>query len=339
MGSLSGYAITHPVYAVYDWFVKNRPQVDWQKLFELGLGQINHASLVSHEHPNFQIHEKNSKQGDNTRRDVYLETDRGVLHEWHLDNWQQDYFIKKPDDYRIMAHALEGIKVNLDDSAFLESERELGEKGITLGTVNGLGKGRTPLMVLQIDWVGLEKWSLDLALEEPAMIELLEIMNHIKLQEFRCVAQSSAKHIKLWENLSIETMEPIPYRTHLVPLYRQILSILEGSSKKIHVHYDGKLKIIADEIASLDLYGIDSLTEAPEGNMSIEDARSCWPDKYLWIHPNLGWYKQSDKSLENSIRSAATAAGSARYCLEISEEIPTDWERTIPLVLNALNNL
>ena len=97
-------------------------------------------------------------------------------------------------------------------------------------------------------------------------------------------------------------MGPVPYKTLLVPLYKEILSILADSDKKIHVHYDGKLKIIADEIANLDLYGIDSFTEAPEGNMTIEEARICWPEKFLWVHPNLGWYNQSDRDLIGATR-------------------------------------
>jgi len=48
-GALAGEIIDHPVYAVYDWFVKNRPAVDWETLFNLGLGQINHANPIRHE--------------------------------------------------------------------------------------------------------------------------------------------------------------------------------------------------------------------------------------------------------------------------------------------------
>jgi hypothetical protein len=337
--SLRGENVEQPVFAVYDWFVKNRPQVDWKNLFEQGLGQISHVALIQHEHPNFSIEEKTAKQGEYIRKDVTIITDKGELHEWYLDNWRQEYFIKNADDYRIMIHALEGVSVNQDDKAFLESERDIGDRGITLGSVTGLGKGRNPLMVLQIDWVGLERWSYDLALEDPLMIELLEIMNEIKLKEFQSAAQSSAQHIKLWENLSIETLGPKQYKTQLVPMYNKILPILKKSSKKLHVHYDGQLKIIADQIADLDIYGIESFTEAPEGNMTIEEARKYWPEKFLWLHPNLGWYFQSDHDLEKSIRQAAAAAGPVRFCMEISEEIPNNWERTIPIVLKTLANL
>ena len=40
--ALAGEPVEHPVFLVYDWFVNNRP-VDWQSLFDQGLGIINHA--------------------------------------------------------------------------------------------------------------------------------------------------------------------------------------------------------------------------------------------------------------------------------------------------------
>ena len=338
--ALAGEPVVHPVYAVYDWFAQHRLNAeDWQMLFDKGLGQINHANVIRHEHPSYERIETVSEQNGEKRIDVRLVTDRGELHEWYLGEWQQEHFIKTPEDYRIMARALEGMKVFPDDTAFLASEKALGDGGITVGQTKGMGHGRTPLMVLQIDWVGLEQWSLDLAMEEPAMMELLEVMNAIKLEEFRCAAQGSAQQIKLWENLSIETMGPKVYRRHLAPLYREIFSILEGTGKRILTHYDGQLGVVADDIAALDIDGIDSFTEAPEGDMTIEDARVRWPEKFLWVHPNLGWYSQSRADLAANIRRTVQAAGPKRFCLMISEDVPPDWQETVPFVLESLRSL
>jgi len=334
--ALAGKPVEQPVYAVYDWFVQNRPQVDWEMLFERGLGQINHADVIRHEHPNFERLETISEQDVQTRTDVRIVTDKGELHEWYLGEWRQEYLIKTPEDYRIMVHALEGVQVFPDDTAFLASETALGDSGITVGQIKGLGNGRTPLMVLQIDWVGLEQWSLDLALEEPAMLELLEVMNVIKLDELRCAAKSPAQQIKLWENLSVETMGQHCYRKHLAPLYQEILHILNATDKRLLVHYDGQLKVIADDIAALDIDGIDSFTEPPEGDMLVSQARAAWPDKFLWLHPNLGWYSLPEAELKAQIRGAVKAAGPTRYCLMISEDVPPDWKQTVPVVLQTL---
>jgi len=66
--ALSGEKITKPVYAVYDWFVANR-KIDWQSLLDLGLGQINHASLFEVEHPHLKIEKSISEHNYRKRKD------------------------------------------------------------------------------------------------------------------------------------------------------------------------------------------------------------------------------------------------------------------------------
>ena len=61
-------------------------------------------------------------------------------------------------------------------------------------------------MEVQIDLAGLERFSLDLADEHPALMELLELMTELLLRQFREAIKTSAQYIKLWENLSIETI-------------------------------------------------------------------------------------------------------------------------------------
>jgi hypothetical protein len=332
-----GLPVGKPVYAVYDWFVEHRPHIDWQGLFDLGLGRINHANVIRHEHPNFELIEETRETNGVIRREVRLVTDIGELHERYEGEWKIEHFIKTPEDYKIMTRALEGVVVHTDNTAFEESERKLGGGGITVGQLIGLGTGRTPLMVLQVDWVGLEQWSLDIATEEPEMMELLEVMNGIKLREIRAAAASKAEHIKLWENLSISTMGPALYRKHMVPLYQEIISILQPHGKRLQVHYDGQLRVIADDIAELGFDGIDSFTEAPEGDMTVEEARSRWPDKFLWVHPNLSLYEHPE-TLAARIAGIRAAAGNTRCALMISEDIPPNWQKTVPIVLAALED-
>lgn len=334
--AIAGRSVGQPVYAVYDWFVNNRPSVDWQMLIAQGLGQINHANLIRHEHPNFRLVEETSEQDGVVSRDVRLITDKGELREWYLGEWRQEHFIKTSEDYRIMAHALEGVRVLPDDKPFMESEARLGDGGITVGQLQGLGMGRTPLMVLQIDWVGLERFSVDLADERPEMLRLLDIMSEIKLEEIRQAVKTPAKQIKLWENLSIETLGPVHYRRYLLPLYGQILDIMGKAGKRLQVHYDGKLRAISKEIAALDFDGIDSFTGLPEGDMTVAEARSVWPDKFLWQNINLNWYDLPPDKLRASLLRSIEEAGRTRHCLMISEEVPPNWRQSVPFALKTL---
>jgi hypothetical protein len=194
-------------------------------------------------------------------------------------------------------------------------------------------------MEVQIDLAGLERFSLDLADEEPALMELLELMADLVLQQFREAVKTSARYIKLWENLSIETIGRRHYRRRCVPLYHKIFDILAPADKKLLVHYDGKLRLIREDIAALAIDGIDSFTPPPEGDMSAAEAREIWPDKFLWLHPPLGWYREDAATLAGRIEQMVRDAGPRRFCLMISEDVPPDWQTTVPVVLKAIDGL
>ncbi len=327
-----------PVYAVYDWFVKH-PAVDWPSLFDRGLGQVAHAPLLRVEYPHAEITETRGRDARGERRDVVWRTETGELHERYRGEWCEEHLVKSPADYRILSRALEDTRFTADDAQFERAEMTVGENGVTMGQLaDATFECRTALMAIQIDCAGLERFAVDLANEEPALLDLVEQMDERMVEKVQLARSSRATLVKLWENLSIETIGPAVYRRFLAPVYRRLFDALRGTDKGLHVHYDGKLRPIAEDIRSLPFAGLDSLTGPPEGDCSAAEARAQWPDKFLWIHPNLEWYGRPEPRLRDAVRRAARDAGD-RFCLMISEEVPADWERTIPLVLDALGSM
>ena len=332
--ALAGEPVEWPVYAVYDWFVKNRP-IDWPSLFAQGLGQIAHAELVRVERPHLEIAETRENIDGREHRIVRWITDRGELQESFVGEWQREYLVKTADDYRILRRAFEDTRYTATAEWFRQSEIELRDNGITLGALGWAPLRRTPLLQVQIDFAGPERLALDLADEIPELMDLLELLNELTLNKLREAVKTPARYIKLWENLAIETIGIRHYRRHIVPTYRRIFEILSAAGKRLLVHYDGKLRIIADDIAELD-FDIDSLTPPPEGDMSVAEARARWPDKFLWLHPPLGWFHEPGSVLAERIHQMAVAAGPRRYCQMISEDVPPGWEEQVPVVLEAL---
>src|SRR5690606_32454603 len=142
--------------------------------------------------------------------------------------------------------------------------------------------------------------------------------------------------VKLGQTRALDSLGPGHYRRCLVQIHRRVFDALEGTDKKILVHYDGKLGLIADDIRDLPFDGLDSLTPPPEGDLEIDRARALWPDKFFWLHPSLGWFSQPEHELQARIRALAAAAGPTRFCLQLSEEVPESWSETVPAVLRAL---
>ncbi len=80
---------------------------------------------------------------------------------------EEEYFIKKPSDYSIMATAQEGSVYTMTNRFFDDSERAIGDRGITLAHVD-----RTPFQAIQIDYVCLEHFPITLLITESRLFDL-----------------------------------------------------------------------------------------------------------------------------------------------------------------------
>ncbi len=336
--ALEGVPVEWPVYLAYDWFVQNRP-IDWEGLFALGLGELKHADLVRVERPNVEIVETVTQSQGGVLRQTRWITDRGELRESWMGDWRTEFPIKRPEDYRVMARAWEGARCTADPGPFLRAEAAVGARGMTVGHLGWSPLRRVPLMTLHVDFAGPERVAYDLADCRPELMDLHDLLADVTCDMCREACKTPAQYVKLWDNLSIEMIGPRAYRELLVPAYRRMLEIFASADKRLLVHYDGRLRAVADDVAALEIDGIDSFTEPPEGDMRTAEARARWPEKFLWLHPSLGWFRGPAGVLEQNIRRMAREAGPRRYCFLISEEAPPDWRHTVPVVLNALAEL
>lgn len=335
--AINGEKVEGPVYLVYDAFTKN-PKVDWESLYDMGLGIINHVKLVDVKYPNMEIIESHSEQGGLKRRDVTYKTEIGELHEYYLGDadkgllpWREEYLIKQPEDYKIMFRALEGAVFTPTNADFDRSEKELVGGGITIGSMD-----RSPLQKVQIDYVGLARFSLDFADRLPEFLDLHSLMREQVKDRFKAAVETKATELKIWENMSIEVLGPQVFREFLKPVYEDIFTVLEGSGKHLYPHFDGKLGLIREDLKHIPFHGIDSLTPPPEGDLTTAEAREAWPDLFFWAHPTMDWFSRPVEELKHQIKEMVRVAGPYKYCLEISEDVPPRWEETVPAVLEAL---
>ena len=70
-------------------------------------------------------------------------------------------------------------------------------------------------------------------------------------------------------------------------------------------------------------------------------ARAAWPEKLIWSNINVGVYQLPAAELRRLVvdRAAEGAPDGRRLAFEVSEHLPADWRRSMPVVLDALNEM
>lgn len=331
-------------FSIYEWFFTH-PKYDfneWRPLFDQGLGLCLYCSnmaLVEHgventvEHKvdgdrRYTIHRKKTSVG--TLQSVTTNS----VSDPRLIEWNYEYWIKDQKDYKIRQWIIEHTEVVPQYDEFERVEERAGDVGVTI--VRG---GRTPAMSIQVDYAGEERFALDVALGVDELFELYEAEKKLFLECNRVIAAGPGIFVRWLENLTISMIGPKRYSNLLIPVYDEAVPVLEAGGKRVLVHYDGELKAIADQIANAPFHIIESLTEPPEGDMMLDECRAAWPDKSFWSNINIGLYSLLEDDLREAVIAKRERGGKKALAFEISEDVPENWQESVPVVLQALQKL
>ena len=343
---LEGGTPTRTPLSIYDWnmgaitaedLAARMREDDWKRLLDRGLGLTCHCEIVEAVEHDVETTEEDRQEHGATLHIVRKRTPVGEIRKVTRNGWHHEDWIKEPRDYRVVRWIVENTELQPCFDRFTQYEAVVGDYGVTVITGSGNWLHRTPLMKINIDWAGTERFCGDVALSVPELFELYEALKKQFLAEQRLIAAGPGRYVKWSENLTISMIGPNRYREWLMPVYREGVPILEAGGKRVMVHYDGQLQVIADQIAAAPFHIIESLTEPPEGDMTYQQCRTLWPDKVFWANINAAVYEQPADALRRTVLGMVERAGRRGLAFEISEMLPRTWKEAIPVVLEALD--
>jgi len=335
--ALEGGTPDRTPYSIYSWMMNRESEKGksaWQRVLDQGLALCHHCSTVRHVEHGVKSSMTEEKRGNDTFTIHQRKTPVGTLQMVRRNGWHHEDWIKTPHDYTIRQWMVENTELQTNYTAFTEADAFVGDQGVPV--VCG---SRTPAMSINVDWAGTERFCTDLALEVPELYALYEAQTKLFLEETRLLAAGPGRFVKWFENLTISMLGPTRYVQLLVSVYEQAVPFLEQGGKRVMVHYDGGLQVIADQIANAPFHMIESLTEAPEGDMTYRECREAWPDKVLWGNINVDLYYRPPSQLREGVIAKRERAGKRGFAFEMSEDLPRGWEDSIPVVLATLEEI
>ena len=147
------------------------------------------------------------------------------------------------------------------------------------------------------------------------------------------------RYVVWFENLTANLLGPRRFESLLSTVYRDAVPLLEAGGKQVMAHYDGTLRVVAEQVAATPIPIIDSLTEWPEGDMAYGECRAIWPDKVFWANINVDLYYRPIDELRSAVMEKRRRAGKQGFAFEISEALPDNWEESLPIVLDVLEQM
>jgi len=312
---------------------------EWVALFERGLVPTYWCGTFARSTEGVETVTDTYEEGGRPMRRTTLKTPVGEIHttakvtHHATPLWTQRPWLVTAEDYRVRTWIAENTEIRPAYDSYDRLARRVAPWGLVFPIV-----WRTPMQNILVDQAGLEQFSYHLVDLEEEMMVLYQAL----LEEYRriveIVAGGPGQFVEGIENFTAETIGPVRYRRFHLPVYQAHHPVLHQAGKFVGTHYDGQLSSVKHLIAEAPIDVIESLTEPPEGDMSLSDCRSAWPDKRLWNNINISKFDLPPGQLQGDIsRSVDTAAPDGRgLAFEISEDLPVNWRQGIPAILETL---
>ncbi len=320
---------------LYEWlYSQTERHPGWQSLFDQGLGLMYHIPTVKETFKGGVERVFEEPSGTRRRREIWR-TPVGEISQIWESGWRTKYLIETQDDYRVMSYIVKHTSLEPCYAEYKERIKVLQPWEVATSYAS-----RTPMQLILVDYVGLENFGRHLYDFPDEMRELYDALLTLFARRIDLVAGSPCRYVAIMENFSAETMGPKRFAEFHVPVYRKYFPVLRQAGKIVGTHFDGKLAVCREMIASAPIDVIESLTPPPEGDMTLAECRAAWPDKIFWVNLNVSAYGLPAEELKAYVRKTVcdAAPDSRRLALEISEDVPSNWQLSVPVVLEALRD-
>jgi len=311
----------------------------WIALFERGLVPTYWCGTFSRVTKGLETVVDNYEEDGRPMRRTTLKTPVGEIYTTakithHATSaWPQKPWLVTAEDYRVRTWITENTEIRPAYENYDKTVERYAPWGMVFPIV-----WRTPLQNILVDLAGVEQFSYHLIDLEDEMMTLYEAL----LDEYRkiveIVAEGPGRYVEGIENFTAETVGAARYERFLLPVYKKYHPVLHQAGKVVGTHYDGQLASTRNLIAEAPIDVIESLTEPPEGDMTLAACRDAWPEMRFWNNINIWKFDLPAPGLQADIRRSVDAAApdGRGLAFEISEDLPLNWREGIPAILDEL---
>jgi len=270
-------------------------------LGEIGFKRAVGADLLMRGHRNRPVHNeyqdlfmfktdhsktKITETANQDKKQVMYKTPLGTLTAGYVysplgDTWfLREHPVKTVEDFKILEFIAEDTILSPDFKPYLQ-EREKYPDAFFLPLVTPFTK--TAFQSMIEFWVGTEELCWFEADQPEVVKSAVEVMRRTSVEGARISASSPAEAFISWEDTSTTNISPTWYERYILPEINEWCDILHENNKLYIQHTCGHLRHLLPLIGGSKIDGVESISEAPTGNIGIVEISNILPEHIVII--------------------------------------------------------
>lgn len=249
-----------------------------RELLDYGLMITRLVETVREELPAYaEPHQRVSEHQSGQVRSQSLHTPHGTLTRRWRNGWPESYLIEEEEDYHAALWLIEHTTLTATYESYHHHSENMSDNEVAV-----IALGRTPIPRLMLDWIGPENFSLHL-FEFPELLELLiESLRDLTRRKAELIALGPGKYVTVNEHFSADMLGPQRFSEMILPIYREVFTPIRQAGKRVGARFDGRLATCVVQIRQAPLDVIESFYPPPIGDVTLQAARSSWPNLRIW---------------------------------------------------------
>jgi hypothetical protein len=238
--------------------------------------------------------------------------------------WQVDFYVKRPEDYRVVQFMVNDTVYVPNYDEFQLAQERWGRDGYVFAST-----GYSPMNHMLYRLLGVERFGLDMYEYPDEFFSLHETLRRKQRELFRVCAESPAELIQYGGNIHQDMLGRRRFEQYYVPCFDEFADAMHEVGKLSLCHMDAPMNTLAPALAKTRMDVVEAFTPAPDGDMTVQEARDAWPDKVLWINfPSSVHLEPRDAIQRETLHILHEAAPGDRFLMGITEDIPENRWRT-----------
>lgn len=226
---------------------------------------------IEEQHPNQTLSKVRTPAGEicTVYRDIW-KNGRRVNHRI------EEFPVKTIKDLRVAIDLVSRQRFRANPEAFRQAAKTMGHRGEP--TVFLSGSGFTELIK---EWCGLLN-TYYLLHDYPAEVGVyLEACDRRDDRLINEALKLPCRIFNLGDHATNEFTPPPILKKYMIPRWKRIARRLHSEDRFVHTHWDGNSRLMLPFLSKTDLDGVEALTPAPMGDMSLEEMKVAVQDKMV----------------------------------------------------------
>jgi hypothetical protein len=199
------------------------------------------------------------------------------LTEWGTASLRTEYFLKRIEDFEVLAYVLRHQSFEFDKDLYEKREALLGDR--TEPSIN-LPWGSVQRFF--IVYMGFQNGVIALWKHREKVEDLLKVIKENDDERFKLICKTPFKIINFGDNIDESLCSPPFFRQYMLPYYQQRTKEIHQIGKYCTSHWDGKVKKLLPFAAETGLDGLECVPPTPQGNVTLEELKVALKDMVLF---------------------------------------------------------